>query len=316
MASTNAVLDSASRDAIKREMQRRKLPAAFMAIVDEYYQPLAKKVIERARCQPRSKPIFLGVQGSQGSGKSTCAAFLKLLFEKNYTQKTLVISIDDFYLTRSERRVLASDIHPLLVTRGVPGSHDIELLRNIVQACNDPEAMPLSVPVFDKASDDRAQRADWQMLTEPADIVILEGWCVGLSAQDEEDLVEPLNELEAVEDSKQHWRRYVNQQLKGAYADLYAQLDYLLALQAPSFECVYEWRGLQEQKLIESLTESGEDIDAKKILSSHDLNRFIAHYERLTRHALATMPQQADWLLMLNADHGFSELIDNVDEKR
>jgi len=315
MTSISPVSDGISRDAIEREIRRRKLPAEFMTTVDEYYRPLAEKVIERANCRSNSKPILLGIQGSQGSGKSTCAAFLKLLFEKSYTQKTLAISIDDFYLRRSERRALASDIHPLFVTRGVPGTHDLALLLNIVQSCNDPEAMPLWVPVFDKATDNRARQADWQMVAEPVDIVILEGWCVGLSAQDEEDLAQPINELEAVEDFKQHWRRYVNRQLDGTYADFYAKLDYLVALQAPSFECVYEWRALQEQKLLQSLTEVGEDIETKNILSPQALTRFIAHYERLTRHALATMPQQADWLLMLNADHSFSKLVDNVEKQ-
>lgn len=315
MTFINAVAGGLSRGAIEQEIRQHKLPAAFTSVVDEYYRPLAEKVMERANNQPPSKPIILGIQGSQGSGKSTCAAFLKLLFEKNYKQTTLVISIDDFYLTRIERRALANEIHPLLVTRGVPGTHDVALLLSTLKACSATEAMPLSVPVFNKASDDRAQQDDWQVVTEPVDIIILEGWCVGLSAQSEEDLIEPVNELEAVEDAERHWRSYVNRQLEGAYNDLYQQLDYLISLQAPCFECVYRWRSLQEQKLIQALNESGEDVEAAKLLSAHELQRFISHYERLTRHALATMEQQADWLLMLNADHGFSELLINAQEK-
>ena len=223
----------------------------------------------------------------------------------------MVISIDDFYLTRSERYELANDIHALFVTRGVPGTHDLGLLQQTITDCGDPQALPFSVPVFDKATDDRAANSDWQVVTEEVDIIILEGWCVGLTAQAEASLLEAINELEKNEDLDQRWRRYINEQLATKYAEIYKQFDCLIALQAPSFECVYEWRTLQEEKLIQSLAQSNEELDSSKVMSPDQLKRFISHYERLTRHALETMPQQADFLLKLQEDHGFSALISN-----
>lgn len=298
------------QEIIQQEIVRHQLPSDFYQVVTDYYQPLVKEIIHQASKSANAAPLFVGIQGTQGSGKSTCAAFLKLLFETQWHKPTLVMSIDDFYLTRAERQALAQQVHPLLVTRGVPGTHDIGLLQTTLEACSQRQSEPvISVPVFDKASDDRAPVAQWQSVTEPVDIIILEGWCVGLTAQDEAELAAPINALEADEDADQQWRRYVNQHLANEYTHLYAKFDCLVALQAPSFDCVFDWRRLQEQKLLQRLTDAGQDTS--KVQSEDELRRFISHYERLTRHALKIMPKMADYLLVLREDHGFSQLITN-----
>ena len=99
-------------------IQQERLPADFTTTVDRYYRPLA----ERVAGWSQNQPIVLGINGGQGTGKSTMAAFLKELLEDEYGKRVAVLSIDDFYLTRSERGRLAAEVHPLLATRGSAGN--------------------------------------------------------------------------------------------------------------------------------------------------------------------------------------------------
>ena len=251
------------------------------------------------------------MQGTQGSGKSTCSEFLKILFEEKYRLKTVVLSIDDFYLTRDERLVLANKIHPLLKTRGVPGTHDIELAIETISAISGlMKNETASVPRFDKAIDDRIPAAHWTQVAGPVDIIILEGWCVGINAQDPMDLNEPVNKLEQQEDVDLTWRQYVNNKLNGPYQKLFSMIDKLLVLEAPSFSYVIQWRRKQEKKLIASLNTR----QIKRVihtLTDTELDRFVQHYERLTKYALQTMPKKADWCLFLDGAQNFEKLENN-----
>jgi D-glycerate 3-kinase len=279
-----------------------------MSVVDDFYCPVVEQI---ARIEIGASPLLLGIQGAQGSGKSTFALFIQRLLASEFDRRVVVMSIDDFYLTRAERFRLAKDVHPLFETRGVPGTHDTALLESTIRAMR--KRSPCRIPVFDKAADDRAGEQAWQCIDGPVDIVVLEGWCVGLTAQSPAALVTPINDLERHEDVAGRWRRAVNQALGGAYQRLYSQLDYLMVLQAPNFDCVYDWRLLQEHKLQARLTEQGKPLH--RLQSPAQIRRFIAHYQRLTEHALCSMPSHADCLLWLNQDHLF-ERITMRSEKR
>lgn len=262
------------------------LPEALLAHQSSLYQPLADWVIE-------NRLRLVGIQGTQGSGKSTLAEVLKWHLEKGGLQVE-VLSIDDLYLSRADRQALALSTHPLLATRGVPGTHDVALGQQIfywVQAGTG----PLALPRFDKARDDRAPRSDWHHCEAPPDVLLFEGWCVGLAAQPEAELDQPVNELESLEDATGAWRRFVNVQLHHQYEPWFAQLDALVVLQAPGFEQVFAWRKKQEEALRARKQGQG-------VMDEPALRRFIAHYERLTRHALATLPDKADVLIPLAAD--------------
>ncbi len=136
-------------------------------------------------------------------------------------------------------------------------------------------------------------------------MVLFEGWCVGARPQPEAELDKPINSLEAEEDKDARWRRYVNEQLAASYKQLFGRLDLLIMLKIPSFESVYEWRSLQERKLAASAA----DKTASHVMDEATLQRFIMHYERLTRYMLAEMPQRADIVLKLNSDHTIEEVI-------
>ncbi len=193
---------------------------------------------------------MLGVTGAQGSGKSTLREFVAVLLRQCYGYRVADFSIDDLYLTQAERHQLAASIHPLLKTRGAPGTHDIELVLSLIDQLS--TATPKTVtriPSFDKALDDRRPERDWPTFEGAADIIILEGWCLGAKPQAESDLTRPVNDLEAAEDPDGTWRRYVNAQLAEVYSRLFARLNRLIMLKVPNMESVYRWRGVQEMKL-------------------------------------------------------------------
>lgn len=245
-------------------------------------------------CAGAGRSILVGLSGSQGSGKTTTAARLRDILGARGLS-CAVLSLDDFYLTRSERARLAATGHHLLATRGVPGTHDVALmtatLRTLARA-QDGEITRL--PSFDKAQDDRAPPEDWPAFTGRPDVIILEGWCVGAAPQDPASLITPVNDLEAAEDADAAWRIYVNDQLSGPYRGFFATLDLMVALVAPSFECVYAWRAQQEAAL------RLRSPDGRHVMSEAQLARFIAHYERITR-AMIESPQ-ADLCIALAAD--------------
>ena len=112
-----------------------------------------------------------------------------------------------------------------------------------------------------------------------------------------------INELERDEDPAALWRRYANDQLKIYHQQLFDLADMLVYLQVPSFEKVYEWRGLQEQKLAQSATENNHAV-----MDEQQLARFIQHYERITRACLQQLPQRADLVLQLDEHHAIQSL--------
>ena len=250
--------------------------------------------IEAVR-KARGRAVLVGLCGSQASGKSTTAGRVAERLGHRGA-RTIVFSIDDFYLTSRERRALARTVHPLLATRGVPGTHDLALMGDTIHALL--HARPDSVtalPRFDKARDDRVPRDAWPEFEGRADVVILEGWCVGARPQDEAALALPVNDLEAREDAEGHWRRYVNACLRGGYADFFAGLDLRLMLRVPSFAVVHGWRAEQEAGL------NRDARSARPAMTDAELARFIAHYERLTNWMLEDEP---------------ADLIADIDERR
>ncbi|MDE2412718.1 MAG: kinase [Sphingomonadales bacterium] len=227
--------------------------------------------------------LTIGICGSQGSGKSTLVADLaEQLALRGVRVATL--SLDDLYLTRAERQVLARDVHPLFATRGVPGTHDVALGLATIEALARGEATPL--PHFDKAIDDRAPESGWPRAPADTQVLLLEGWCVGAAPQEESALVAPVNALERGEDADGRWRAYANAALAGDYQRLWSKLDHLILLAAPGWEIVAKWREQQEA----ALRQRG----GSAVMSEAEVSRFIRHYERLTRHILATMPDYAD----------------------
>lgn len=231
------------------------------------------------------RPYLLGISGLQGSGKSTLAREVKTQAEARGLA-TEVLALDDFYYSRSERESLAHQIHPLLKTRGVPGTHEIELLMSVLAALpHASEKLPVTYPRFDKGRDTRMPPSRWPKISRPPKLIVLEGWALGIKPQLQSALDEPVNAMERDEDPDGTWRHWVNKQLRG-YQPLWRKLDALVVLQAPNWEVVRQWRSQQEEELLARHAPLAMDADA--------MEHFLAHFERLSRHALATLPALAD----------------------
>ena len=255
--------------------------------------------------QDRTGPLVVGINGAQGSGKSTLAELIELMLSDGFGYRTTRLSLDDFYKTRAERACLARRVHPLLSTRGVPGSHDIPLALTTVEALL--SAGPDEVtclPAFDKAADERLARSEWRVFGGRADIVILEGWCVGALPEPDAALSQPINALEVEEDGDGRWRRWVNDRLVRDYPALFRLLDRLIMLKVPDLECVYRWRALQERKLAATAGFAARP----QLMDETAIRRFVMHFERLTRAMLAEMPRRADLTLFLDCEHRFTHL--------
>jgi D-glycerate 3-kinase len=282
---------------IKDFIQQEKLPPSYLLDATQCFLPLVQALEADIR-QNNDGPLLVGINGAQGTGKSTLAKLLSsLLSTRGYRVANL--SLDDFYYSKERRRQLAEEIHPLLQSRGVPGTHDVELaLRVFRQLAEAGPQQSVTLPGFDKSVDDCLPRAACSSVSGPLDAVIFEGWCVGVRAQEEADLGHPINELEAKEDPHGRWRGYVNEQLAGDYQTLFEKLHRLVLLQAPGFEQVFQWRCLQEDKL-----RARTDKDASGLMDAKAIERFIQHFERLTRHCLATLPSTADKVFLLDPEH-------------
>jgi D-glycerate 3-kinase len=274
--------------------QQERLPPSFRQVVESVYVPLAKRIVTEADRSGRT--FVVGLCGAQGSGKTTVAEVLKVLLEAQGIS-TAVLSLDDLYLTRVERLELAARVHPLLATRGVPGTHDVELGLTILDALS--SSGHVALPRFDKAADDRSDESTWPIVETPVRVVIFEGWSVGAKPQPTSALLQPVNSLEEQSDSDGTWRRYVNARLADVYQRLFERIDYLVLLAAPSFQVVYAWRLEQERKLRERIAP---DAKTSRVMDEEQIARFIRHYERLTRHILEEMPSRADVVISLDAE--------------
>ncbi len=243
----------------------------------------------------RPPPLVLGVAGAQGSGKSTLANALAARINSN-GGRAAAISLDDFYLGRLARRRLAAEAHPLFITRGPPGTHDVAAAVDLIDSVKGGRAV--AAPVFDKSLDDRVEDGRRNLTPAPLDILIFEGWCLGARAEDEATLAPPINMLERVFDADGRWRRAVNEALAGAYRQLFEKLDALIFLRAPDFGVVARWRAEQERSLGTALGAEARH----RLMREDEIAFFVQHYERITRRMMADMPGRADMTLQLGDD--------------
>jgi D-glycerate 3-kinase len=242
----------------------------------------------------QGNPLIVGICGTQASGKSTAAAQVA----ENLSAKGLnvgVLSLDDLYLGKAARSSLAERVHPLFATRGPPGTHDVALGNATLDAVKRGEQ--LNLPRFDKRQDEPLPKDQWPLQAANCDVLLFEGWCVGARPQDEAALAQPVNELERLEDPDGVWRKAFNAHLAGPTGELFARIDQLIYLRPPNFEIVLEWRCQQERAYIATDSPSG----ASAAMTDRQVSRFIAHYERITRHIMDDMPARADLTIQLDA---------------
>lgn len=277
------------------------LTDSYIETVKQWYLPVLENLMSDVN--EAHSPLVIGINGCQGSGKSTLADLIVHVYSKVYAKRCIAISIDDFYLTLEERKQLANRVHPLFLTRGVPGTHDISLANSVLDQLMQ-QSGNVKVPRFNKAVDDRVPENEWPIIELPVDVIILEGWCLGAVAQEDHLLKSPINELEEFEDRSGIWRDYVNHCLRDNYKDLFSRINYWMMLKAPSFESVFQWRLEQEQKL-EAHLKKGDKFTSKtaknySFMSPQQIRRFIQYYQRITEHSLEYLPEQCDCVFQLD----------------
>jgi len=265
-------------------------------MIKSFLIPISFWIAKKAK---NKKPYFVGLAGGQGTGKTTISSMIKIILIKYFKLKVFKISIDDFYKTRKERIRLSKKIHSMLLTRGVPGTHDIKMMLSFFKKVKSTKFKRLKLPTFNKAIDDRFNKKHWYNLKEKPDVIIFEGWCVGAKPEKNNMLNKTINSMEKINDKKQIWRRYVNQQLRSKYKKLYSQLNCLIYLKAKNFSLLQKWRLKQERKL---LVKSKKNTKLK-IMNKDDVLSFMQTYQRITQNMFKNMPKYSSIIINLNSNH-------------
>ncbi len=263
--------------------------------LNKFYLPLSSWIYSIYRKDKKIK--IIGLSGGQGAGKSTITKILKFILKKKYGINLCVFSLDDFYKTKIERFKMSKKIHPLFLTRGVPGTHDIALLNRTVKNLTKKKGFKtVLIPKFDKSKDDRAKKSEWVKVSQRPNIIIFEGWCVGAMHQKNKELKKPINYIEKKYDTNLKWRKKINDDLKKNYKKIFKKIDKLVYLKAPSFNYIFKWRLLQEQKL--KLTSKH-----KNIMSKSEIKKFIMFYERITKNMMRNFSKISDLTVFLDKHH-------------
>jgi len=265
-------------------------------MIKSFLIPLCFWISKKANIK---KPYFVGLAGGQGTGKTTSSSLIEIILTKYFKLKVFRISIDDFYKTRKERISLSKRVHPMLLTRGVPGTHDINMMLKFFKKVKSKKFKRLKLPTFNKAIDDRYDKKYWYDLKKKPDVIIFEGWCVGAKPEGNNTLNKTINLMEKNKDKKRIWRKYVNQQLKSKYKKLYSQLNCLIYLKAKNFSLLQKWRLKQERKLLVNSKKNSK----LKIMNKEDVLSFMQTYQRITQNMFKNMPQYASIIINLNSNH-------------
>ncbi len=282
-------------------IKKHSLSKRFCDTANDFYIPLADKLAKDYQQQLKrqdNSTFFVGINGCQGSGKSTLVEFLAGYLNEQFGLSVVVLSLDDFYLGKTQRQHLAKQYHPLFKTRGVPGTHDVKLLTSVLAQLKNSKRSnkAICLPHFDKAQDNPLPMKNWLTVTSGVDIVLFEGWCWGIPAEKLDNLSLPINALEAEHDQQGTWREQVNHSLLHDYQPLYDYMDTWLMLKAPSFDVVFQWRLEQEQKLAKANINK---VNTSGVMSTADVNEFIQFFQRLTIHGLNVLPTKVDILFEL-----------------
>ena len=282
----------------KKKIIQKKLNFYNILLNDNEIKKYYLKIIKEINSYNYKNILKIGISGAQGSGKSRFSIILKILIESIINKKVLILSIDDFYLTLKEREKLSNNIHPLFITRGVPGTHDINLINKIINNIELGNLKNIKIPIFSKNLDDRLKKNI--KISYIPDIIIIEGWCINTSPLPRKILMKSINIIEKKFDKNYVWRQYYNNQLKNYYKDLFLKLNFNIFLKVPNYKKIFKWKQLQEKKLSKN-----------NIINQKKLKYFIMHYEKITKWMINNYYNTSDICLNINNQHNFCKIIFN-----
>ena len=255
--------------------------------------PLAIKISEEK--SNRKNTFIQGILGVQGTGKTTLAKILCIILKQlGYT--TVTLSIDDFYKTYEERQKLQKN-DPRLIWRGPPGTHDIALgIKTLEQLKNPDYSQPILIPRFDKSLwNGQGDRSEPDIINQP-DIVLFEGWFVGVRPINEIEFNDPPLPIKTEEDRQ--FAKDINRKLK-AYLPLWNQLDNFMILYPQDYHFSKQWRKEAEQKMI---------LSGKTGMTEQQIDEFVNYFwkalhPQLFVTPLAQNPNLVDLVIIIDANH-------------
>ncbi|WP_442943653.1 glycerate kinase [Nostoc sp.] len=271
-------------------------PNEMLQVLWDFWLPLGIKLASQR--QQLERPLIQGILGGQGTGKTTMSKILSLILD-HLGYRTVSLSLDDLYKTYSDRLVLTQQ-DPRLIWRGPPGTHDIDLGLNVLDQIRQLQS-PVMLPRFDKSAFGGAgDRTTPEMVTD-VDIVLFEGWFVGvrpINANVFDTAPPPI-----LTDEDRVFAREMNLRLHD-YLPLWKRLDSLIVLYPTNYRCSLEWRKQAEQQMIAA---------GKSGMSNAEIEQFVNYFWRSLHPELFIKPlvkdaTAVDLVIEIHADHSFGEV--------
>ncbi|MEH1802356.1 MAG: glycerate kinase [Nostoc sp.] len=271
-------------------------PKEMLQVLWDLWLPLGIKLASQR--QQLERPLIQGILGGQGTGKTTMSKVLSLILDQLGYQ-TVSLSLDDLYKTYSDRLLLTQQ-DPRLIWRGPPGTHDIDLGLNVLDQIRQFQS-PVMLPRFDKSAYGGAGDRTTPETVTNIDIVLFEGWFVGVRPIDPDlfDTAPP----PIVTDEDRAFARDLNLRLHG-YLPLWEQLDSLIVLYPTDYRCSLEWRKQAEQQMIAA---------GKSGMSNSEIEQFVNYFWRSLHPQLFIKPlvkdaTAVDLVIEIHTDHSFGEV--------
>ncbi len=225
--------------------------------VNKLYLPIIKRLLKWLKTT--KKPLIVGVNGSQGIGKSTLTKVLTNSLNE-FGIRTVTISIDDFYHTRKKQISIANKYknNPYLKDRGYPGTHDIALGESLLNALMHQKKSKVRIPLYDKSKyqgkGDRVLDTEWKETKTPIDLILFEGWMLGFESLANKKLGKHLNTINKLLKDYQSWH------------DL---IDKFIYLVPSKNNHVINWRVEAEEKMKAS---------GKTGMSTEEIKKYISNF--------------------------------------
>jgi D-glycerate 3-kinase len=268
-------------------------PEAMRSLLWDLWLPLGLQLAQRR--QNMNRPLIQGILGGQGTGKTTLAKALGLVLSKLGCQ-TLSLSLDDLYKTYSDRIQLQQQDSRLL-WRGPPGTHDVNLGIEVLDQIRQSHHL-VSIPRFDKSAHNGMGDRSTPDVVSDVDIVLFEGWFVGVHPIDPQAFDQPPAPINTYTDRE--FARDMNRQLSN-YLPLWQRLDHLIILYPKDYRYSLQWRKQAEHQMIAT---------GKMGMTDMQIEEFVNYFWRalhpeLFIKPLLKLPKSADLVIEINADHSF-----------
>lgn len=263
--------------------------------LERLWLPLASDLVSRK--QVLNRTLIPGILGGQGTGKSTLCLILKFILN-HWGFAVATLSIDDLYLTYDARQALQIQ-DPRLIWRGPPGTHDVKLGLEVIEQClgNDP-TIKIALPRFDKSlHDGNGDRIAPEVIPKP-DILLFEGWFVGVKPISESFFNSPPAPIVTAED--QQFALDCNQRLQ-AYLSLWDKLDSLVVLYPEDYRLSQQWRQVAEHQMIAT---------GRTGMSDDEIKRFVEYFWQALHPELFIKPviNSADLVVEIKSDRSLGRI--------